>query len=187
MCRSSQPDAGPAALLRRSSQHRMRRGRFGVVPFLFALFQLAVAPGIDAQEGLLQPRLHEPALWSPHHATAPAEAGRIQVQEAERTRPFLAMAGASTLGSLVGAGAGVLVGTGSTHSMVGIIFGFPGAWLGSAVGADLAGADLPRALLGSTVGLVAGAAVLGWGGEGWGWTGFAVHGLVTSLLAGGVR
>jgi hypothetical protein len=157
----------------------------GILPCIVGILQFAVVPGIVAQENPLQPRLREAALWSLHELSSPAEPGRSQTYDLERRRPYLAMASASTLGSLVGAGAGIVVGVYSTDNIAGQIIGYPGAWIGSAVGANLTGATLSRSLLGSTVGLVAGAAMLSWGGEVWGWTAFPVHGLLTALLAGG--
>jgi hypothetical protein len=106
---------------------------------------------------------------------------------AEERRPYAALAGASTLGSVLGAGAGMLIGVGATDSLVGLLAAYPGAWIGAAVGADLTGAPRARSFVASTVGLVAGAAVMRWGGESWGWVGFGVHGLLTALVAGGAE
>jgi hypothetical protein len=171
----------------RATRERQIRGPgVGIVLLVVAIVQLATSPGMVAQENPLQPRLSEPALWSVHERNVPTEPGSVQVY-AERRQSYLAMAFASTLGSLVGAGAGSLIGVRTTDSLGGLLIGYPGAWVGAAVGADLTGASLPRSLLASAVGLVAGAAMLGWGGDTWGWTGFGVHGFVTALLAGGLK
>lgn len=149
-------EEAPTSSWRKPSQERIRSTGMGSIPFIVGILQFAVVPGIVAQENPLQPSLREAALWSLDELSSAAEPGRIQTYNAERRQPYLVMASASTLGSLVGAGVGIVVGVNTTDSLAGLIIGYPGAWVGSAVGADLTGATLSRSLLGSTVGLVAG-------------------------------
>lgn len=151
---------------------------------LIGLLHGAWAPSAFAQDAALEPRLIEPALWSTSPSDIVSQPGLGQVRT-ERPSSYPVMAGASTLGSAVGAGAGMLIGVGATDSLVGLLFAYPGAWLGATVGADLTGASRGRALFGSTIGLFLGAAVVGWGGDRWTWAGIGVHGLVTALLSGG--
>ena len=142
----------------RYEMRRLRAG-LGIILLIGGLLQVAVVPGVGAQEKPLKPRLIEPALWSTPAVEMASDPWSMQTSP-ERCRSYLAMAGASTLGSIVGAGAGMLIGAGATDSLLGLIVGYPGAWLGGAVGADLTGAGGARAFFGSTIGLVAGAAVL---------------------------
>ncbi|WP_405283836.1 hypothetical protein V3331_18125 [Gaopeijia maritima] len=177
------------------SRHSMRRDRadgnrrgaqaFRAALVIIGLLQLAAPTRGLAQNADLEPRLVEPALW----LAIPSEIVSLPAAEqvaTERPMSFPVMAGASTLGSAVGAGAGMLIGAGATDSLVGLLFAYPGAWLGATVGADVAGASRGRAILGSTVGLFLGAAVAAAGGDEWTWAGIGVHGLVTALLSGSV-
>lgn len=157
---------------------------FGTALVFLALLQVALPPRAFAQDAALGPRLVEPPLWPTVPSDIASRSGAGQVAM-ERPSSYPVMAGASTLGSAVGAGAGMLVGLGATDDLVGLLFAYPGAWLGSTVGADLTGASRGRAIFGSTVGLFMGAAVIAWGGDDWTWAGIGVHGLATALLSGG--
>lgn len=153
---------------------------------LASLVLLALAPAVHAQQGPLEPHPLDPALW-PLRVLEPG----IELHEPQVSRPrdpsFLPMAGAATLGSVAGAGAGILLGMGASQNIAGTVIGYPGAWLGAAVGAELTGATRSRAFFGSTIGLFAGGAFLGWVGESWGvWPAVFAHGIVTAVLAGGV-
>lgn len=157
---------------------------FSAALVILGLLQVALPPRVFAQNDQLGPRLVEPALWLTVPGDIASWSGAGQVAT-ERPSSYPVMAGASTLGSALGAGAGLLIGVGATDSLVGLLFAYPGAWLGATVGADVAGAPRGRAFLGSTVGLFLGAAVIAWGGDGWTWAGIGVHGLATALLSGG--
>ena len=150
---------------------------------IIGLFQAAFAPSAFAQNAVLEPRLVDPALWSTSPSDVILRPG-IEQASNERSSSYPVMAGASTLGSAVGVGAGMLIGVAATDSLVGLLFAYPGAWLGATMGADLAGASRGRAFFGSTIGLFLGAAVVGWGGDDWTWAGIGVHGLVTALVSG---
>src|SRR5690606_26765239 len=127
---------------------------------------LALAPAVHAQQGPLEPHRLDPALC-PLRVLEPA----IELHEPQVSRPLdpsvRPTAGAAAPGSVAGAGAGILLGMGACHNTAGTVIGYAGAWLGAAVGAELAGATRSRAFFGSTIGLFAGGAFLGWVGESW--------------------
>lgn len=173
--------------MRRDRADGNRRGTqaFRAALVIIGLLQLAAPTRALAQNADLEPRLVEPALW----LAIPSEIVSLPAAEqvaTERPMSFPVMAGASTLGSAVGAGVGLLMGLQATESLAGVVFAYPGAWLGATLGAHATGAPRKRAFLGSTVGLFLGAAVAAAGGDEWTWAGIGVHGLVTALLSGSV-